>query len=121
MQGQLRSSELWVVVLIAVTVLASVGSLGLGVSHAVPRTSNSGVWSGQRGVGTLVPLAGARSIPSGQPHFPAIARPVYTRELTSPNATGGGNFGNSVAISGTTLVIGAPYENFSGKVGAGNA
>jgi hypothetical protein len=41
--------------------------------------------------------------------------------LTSPNARTVGQFGFSVAISGTTAVIGATGENVSGKVGAGHA
>jgi hypothetical protein len=121
MEGKFQSAEVWVVVLVAATLLASTGLLGAGVSHAVPRDSYNGSPSGQRGFGTLTAFADARSILSDHPQFPAVARPVYTGELTSPNATGGGYFGFSVAISGTTLVIGAPYENASGKVGAGNA
>jgi large repetitive protein len=41
--------------------------------------------------------------------------------LTSPNAQKGGNFGRSVAISGTTVVVGAVLETASGKAGAGHA
>ena len=41
--------------------------------------------------------------------------------LTSPNAQAGGGFGSSVAISGTTVVVGAPTETSSGYSGAGNA
>ena len=42
----------------------------------------------------------------------------------SPNAqttNGGSDFGVSVAISGNLVVVGAPYENFSGHVNAGHA
>src|SRR5438309_4050369 len=41
--------------------------------------------------------------------------------LTSPNALTGGSFGQSVAISGTTVVVGAPGETASGQAGAGLA
>lgn len=41
--------------------------------------------------------------------------------LTSPNAQGGGNFGFSAAISGTTVLVGAPFENASGDSEAGHA
>ena len=41
--------------------------------------------------------------------------------LTSPNAQGDGGFGFSVAISGTTVVVGAPDETASGYADAGRA
>ena len=41
--------------------------------------------------------------------------------LTSPNAQDGGGFGWSVAMSGTTVVVGAPYETASGMCDAGHA
>src|SRR3989442_1683190 len=37
--------------------------------------------------------------------------------LTSPNAVTCGNFGQSVAISGTTVVVGAPGETAGGFAG----
>src|SRR6267143_3555132 len=37
--------------------------------------------------------------------------------LTSPNAGSGGSFGTSVAISGTTIVVGAPGETAGGFAG----
>lgn len=40
--------------------------------------------------------------------------------LTSPNAQSGGYFGTSVAISGDTIVVGAPYETAGGYANAGN-
>ena len=40
--------------------------------------------------------------------------------LTSPNAQFEGYFGDSVAISGNTVVVGAPAETFGGIVAAGN-
>ncbi len=42
-------------------------------------------------------------------------------KLTSPNAITGGQFGYSVAISGTTVLVGAPDETAGGNTGAGNA
>jgi len=41
--------------------------------------------------------------------------------LTSPNPTADGNFGESVAITGTTVVVGAPYETATGLGSAGHA
>ncbi|HXY47123.1 MAG TPA: hypothetical protein VEK13_04420 [Thermoplasmata archaeon] len=41
--------------------------------------------------------------------------------LTSPNAQLGGSFGHSVAIGGTTVVVGAPYETALGYSEAGHA
>jgi outer membrane protein assembly factor BamB len=41
--------------------------------------------------------------------------------FTSPNAQTDGHFGDSVAISGTTVVVGAPGEMASGQSGAGHA
>jgi hypothetical protein len=43
-----------------------------------------------------------------------------TTTLTSPNAQSG-SFGYSVAVSGTTVVVGAPYETGSGFAFAGHA
>jgi hypothetical protein len=44
-----------------------------------------------------------------------------TTTLTSPNAQAGGEFGISVAVSGTTVVVGAPAETGSGFAAAGHA
>jgi FG-GAP repeat len=41
--------------------------------------------------------------------------------LTSPNPVVGGNFGTSVAISGSRIAVGAPYETAAGALGAGHA
>lgn len=41
--------------------------------------------------------------------------------LSSPNAQSGGDFGASIAISGTTVIVGAPGESVSGSVDAGRA
>ncbi len=41
--------------------------------------------------------------------------------LTSPNAQSGGNFGFSVTANSEIVVVGAPYENSSGYLYAGNA
>ena len=41
--------------------------------------------------------------------------------LTSPNAQTGGDFGNSVAVSGLYVVVGARYETSGGQLEAGNA
>jgi hypothetical protein len=44
-----------------------------------------------------------------------------TTTLTSPNAQANGGFGSSVAVSGTTVVVGAPSETGSGFTQAGHA
>jgi hypothetical protein len=44
-----------------------------------------------------------------------------TTTLTSPNAQTNGAFGFSVAVGGTTVVVGAPPETGSGFTGAGHA
>jgi outer membrane protein assembly factor BamB len=41
--------------------------------------------------------------------------------LTSPNAQNGGRFGSSVAVSGTTVVVGAPSETANALLRAGHA
>src|SRR6266704_4090120 len=41
--------------------------------------------------------------------------------LTSPNPTGSGHFGSSVAMNGTSVVVGAPGESPGGSFQAGNA
>ena len=41
--------------------------------------------------------------------------------LTSPNAQSGGEFGFSVAISSSGVIVGAPGETSSGLTQAGNA
>ncbi len=42
-------------------------------------------------------------------------------KLTSPNPVAFGDFGYSVAVSGSTVLVGAPYETVSGNNGAGHA
>ena len=42
------------------------------------------------------------------------------KTLTSPSPQDYGNFGDSVAINGNTVLVGAPGENASGYVGSGN-
>src|SRR5207247_1175502 len=46
---------------------------------------------------------------------------VLVATLTSPNPTGSGRFGSSVAMSGSSVVVGAPGETASGSFQAGNA
>ena len=43
--------------------------------------------------------------------FLPVAYADNTITLTSPNAQTGGDFGSSVAVSGTTVVVGAPLES----------
>lgn len=49
----------------------------------------------------------------------STAAPIAT--LTSPNVQAGGEFGSSVGISGSTVVVGAPDESSTGLASAGNA
>ncbi len=76
--------------------------------------------------GTTVAVGAYYETASGQPQ----AGHAYTLSattgdlistLTSPNAQLSGGFGFSVAISGTTVVVGAPNETASGKGSAGHA
>jgi len=53
--------------------------------------------------------------------FLPAARAGSTITLTSPNALAGGHFGESVSVSGTTVVVGAPDESAGGQDSAGNA
>jgi FG-GAP repeat len=46
---------------------------------------------------------------------------AFTFGLKSSHAQAGGDFGASVAASGATVVVGAPYENASGLADAGRA
>jgi hypothetical protein len=46
---------------------------------------------------------------------------VMISKLTSANPQTNGDFGASVAISGATILVGAPYENASGHLDAGHA
>jgi|HubBroStandDraft_1064217.scaffolds.fasta_scaffold51816_1 FG-GAP repeat len=101
MQTKIRIAGICVVILIAVALLASAGSSGLGASLTVPRESE-------------------HLTPSGELQSHATASPVPLKDLTSPNPQEVGNFGNSVAIYGSTLVIGAPGEAVSGHAGAGD-
>ena len=41
--------------------------------------------------------------------------------ISSPNKAAAGGFGYSVAISGTTVIVGAPFETVSGSTNAGHA
>jgi len=47
--------------------------------------------------------------------FEVGSRAVNVANLTSPNAQQGGSFGYSVAVSGSTAVVGAPYETIGSK------
>jgi len=48
---------------------------------------------------------------------PACSGPVYTATIT----TSGGDFGVALALSGNSVVVGAPYETVDGYSGAGAA
>ncbi|MGC2289579.1 MAG: hypothetical protein WA688_06955 [Thermoplasmata archaeon] len=52
---------------------------------------------------------------------PELSPQVHHITLTSPNAQTDGYFGVSVAISGKTVVVGAPVETVSGNMYAGHA
>ncbi len=64
--------------------------------------------------------ASALSVNSDSPRLLPFSHPS-NRTLTSPKAGYDGNFGQSVATNGNTVVVGAPYENASGYYEAGHA
>jgi len=86
------------------------GSGGFGSSVAVNRTSVV--------VGAPGEVAGGAA--AGHAYVFGSAG-VLVATLTSPNPTGSGHFGSSVAMNGTSVVVGAPGETASGSFQAGNA
>jgi hypothetical protein len=90
--------------------------------------------SGQTGevFGTSVAVSGAYVV-VGAPHESANGHSQAghawifdttsgtVTKLTSPNVQTGGHFGFSVAVSGSTVLVGAPLETASGSSGAGHA
>ena len=78
---------------------------------------------------TATPSSGllgvAPSNPPGTEAYQTVAFAVtgcgILPTLTSPNAEAGGLFGQAVAVSGTTVVVGAEYETASGYTDAGRA
>ncbi|MGP8145114.1 MAG: PQQ-binding-like beta-propeller repeat protein [Thermoplasmata archaeon] len=121
MRGQIRSAEIWVVVVIAVMVWASAGVLGLEAGHALSRGAVHNLPSVDRKLGAILLSENEVSSPSASPRLDPAAAQVYAGELTSPNAQLNGFFGSSVAISGTTVVVGAWGESVSGQNNAGHA
>lgn len=67
--------------------------------------------------GPNVPSLGGDSSPPD----PLTLVPPLTTTLTSPVASSEGEFGHSVAFSGNTVAVGAPYETASGHGSAGHA
>jgi hypothetical protein len=51
----------------------------------------------------------------------STCEPTYRDELLDPNPQSAGNFGYSVAVSGSYALVGAPFETASGYDSAGNA
>jgi len=58
---------------------------------------------------------------AGYAHVYRASSGALIASPTSPNPVAGGGFGDSVAIDGTTAVIGAPYETSASLSEAGNA
>jgi hypothetical protein len=58
---------------------------------------------------------------SGRVYLFSTAKATVTGTLSSPNPVDYGDFGYSVAVSGGTVVVGAPYETSGGMQWAGNA
>jgi len=58
---------------------------------------------------------------AGHAYVDYWASSILVSTLTSPNAQADGGFGYSVAVSGSIVVVGAPYETVSGHLGAGHA
>jgi hypothetical protein len=103
----------------------SSGRLNLTLSSPNPQTNGA--------FGLAVAISGSTIVvgaPGEKPHGLLEAGRAYTFnartgalkwKLNTPNAQKYGSFGSSVAIAGTTVVVGAPYENASGQVDAGHA
>lgn len=98
----------------------------LPLAFASPNAASYGGFGVSVAVGGSTAVIGARDEnASGQ----FQAGNVYVLDLTtdaiqtlvSPNAQTGGEFGQSVAISGSTVVVGAPAESSAGQADAGNA
>ncbi len=120
MWGHVRRARVGVVVLIALAASISAGALGLGAGHALPLGSEHNWSASGRMGGAEPPLARSAAIPSAGPllNAAAIASPVI--ELSSRNVQASGFFGTAVAVSGTTVVVGAPDENASGHLNSGH-
>lgn len=58
---------------------------------------------------------------AGRVYVYGLPEATPTEILSSPNSQSGGWFGYSLALSGDSLVVGAPFEDASGVVGAGKA
>jgi len=74
----------------------------------------------ERKLGLVLPSASAASSPLARLLLNAAATRVSVDELSSPNAQPEGEFGTSVVISGTTVVVGASRETVSGLGDAGH-
>jgi hypothetical protein len=108
-------------------VFDSTGSLIATLTSPYAQGPQAGLFGSSVSVSCTTVVVGAyNEIANGQPaaghaySFNATAG-FLTTTLTSPNAQGGGNFGSSVAVSGTTVVVGAPSETGSGFFYAGHA
>jgi large repetitive protein len=115
-----RAVRTWAVVLISM--LASAGFWTMGAGHSLSQGLGNGTlaglewWPGQASSSENLPLSTAtRFLPD------ATVGQAGADELTSPNAQSGGQFGFSVAVSSTTVVVGAPYEAIAGATDAGRA
>jgi hypothetical protein len=108
-------------------VFDSTGSLIATLTSPYAQGPQAGLFGSSVSVSCTTVVVGAyNEIANGQPaaghaySFDATAG-FLTTTLASPNAQGGGNFGSSVAVSGTTVVVGAPSETGSGFFYAGHA
>jgi len=115
---RVRVAVFGVVVGIAVIVGFSSAMPGIVPGIHVPASSRGSAPPGPNQVRSFLHPPGVVSTSVGQS---SPAGPVSTLEVTSPNAQLAGWFGYSVALSGTTLVVGAPFETNSGKAGGGTA
>ncbi len=108
MRDWLRAVRTWVVVLAAIGIAVSAGVLGLTAGRA-PLQIRSGI---------------AGSPGSPRPLLAADFSQDFAGELTSPNVEEYGQFGESIAASGSIVVVGAPLEGtghaytFNAKTGA---
>ena len=114
--------QISVVLLIAVTVGASAGAWGLGAGLVVQRDTASIALGGEHGLETALSTVGGTSVLPSQLLLDAVTpQTAHAKTLTSPRAQAAGQFGTSVGISGTTIVVGAALETASGDYEAGHA
>jgi len=91
-----------------------------------PHSQYNGNFGVSVAVGDRVVVVGARGetvggkIGAGRAYVFSLTGDL-THTLVSPNSQNDGNFGSSVAVGDSVVVVGAPGETVSGNIGAGRA